>query len=113
VKDLFERLFSGRPAAVGLKECLWAAATSAIDELLVHDHVTAPGVVCPHDGWLGESAASCPICGRATRPTDDIVDELVQRVIDENGSIEHVETDTDLEPRLVGAVLRFPLPPFP
>jgi peptide subunit release factor 1 (eRF1) len=113
VQDLFERAASQRPAAIGLRECLWAATTAAVEELLVHDDVTAPGVVCPREGWLGESADSCPVCGTPTRQTPDVIDELVERVIDEGGSIEHVEVDTELEPHLVGAVLRFPLPPFP
>jgi peptide chain release factor subunit 1 len=112
VQDLFERAASRRPTAVGLKECLWAATTGAVDELLVHDDAIAPGVVCPRDGWLGESTESCPICGTTTRRTPDVIDELVERVIDEGGSIEHVEVDTALESHLVGAMLRFALPPL-
>jgi peptide chain release factor subunit 1 len=41
-----------------------------------------------------------------------VIDELVERVIDEGGSIEHVEVDTALESHLVGAMLRFALPPL-
>jgi peptide subunit release factor 1 (eRF1) len=110
VQDLFERAASGRPAAIGLRDCICAATTGAIDELLVHDEVTAPGVVCPRGDWLGESGDACPICGTPTRSAPDIVDELVEQVIDEGGSIEHVEVDTELEPHMVGAILRFPLP---
>jgi peptide chain release factor subunit 1 len=113
LQDLFERVATRRPATVGLRECLWAATTGAVAELLIHDEVTAPGVVCPRDGWLGESGGTCPICASKTRQTPDIIDELTERVIDEGGAIEHVAADTELEPHLVGAVLRFPLPPFP
>jgi peptide chain release factor subunit 1 len=53
------------------------------------------------------------VCGTPTRHTPDVIDELTERVIDEGGSVEHVAIDTELEPQLVGAVLRFPLPSLP
>jgi hypothetical protein len=40
-----------------------------------------------------------------------VIDELVQAVIDESGSIEHVEADTPLREHTLAAALRFPLPP--
>jgi hypothetical protein len=113
VQDLFERAATKRPTAIGLRECLWAATTGAVAELLVHDDVSRAGVVCPRDGWLGESASTCPVCGTPTRHTPDVIEELTERVVDEGGSVEHVEIDTELEPQLVGAVLRFPLPSLP
>lgn len=112
-QDLLERAASHRPAAIGLRDCLWAATTGAVDELFVYGEATAAGVVCPRDGWLGETGGSCPICGTATRQSADIIDELVVRVIDDGGSIEQVDADTELAPKLVAAVLRFPLPPLP
>ncbi len=113
VQDLFERAATQRPTAIGLRDCLWAATTGAVEELLVHDEVTAPGVVCPRDGWLGESGDVCPISGTKTRPTPDIIDELAERVVDEGGMVKHVMVETELEPHRVAAVLRFPLPAFP
>lgn len=47
------------------------------------------------------------------RQTSDIIDELVEAVVDEGGSIEHVQADTELKKHVVGALLRFPLPPAP
>jgi peptide chain release factor subunit 1 len=70
-------------------------------------------VVCDTDGWLGETGDTCPVDGSPTRRTDDVIDELVERVIDEGGAIEHVEVETELAPHLVAAALRFPLPPRP
>ena len=113
VHDLFERASTQRPTAIGLRECLWAATTGAVEELLVHDEVTAPGVVCPQDGWLGESGDACPISGTKTRLTPDVIDELTERVIDEGGTVKHVMVETELAPHRVAAVLRFPLPAFP
>ena len=55
----------------------------------------------------------CPLCGNETRHTPDVIDELVQAMIDESGSIKHIRADTELKEHFVGASLRFPLPPQP
>jgi peptide chain release factor subunit 1 len=42
-----------------------------------------------------------------------VIDELVEAVIDEGGSIHHVRADAELREYLAAALLRFPLPPAP
>jgi peptide chain release factor subunit 1 len=42
-----------------------------------------------------------------------VIDELVEAVIDEGGSIQHVRAETELAQRLTAAGLRFALPPGP
>jgi peptide chain release factor subunit 1 len=42
-----------------------------------------------------------------------VIDELVEAVIDEGGSIQHVRADTELRAHLTAAWLRFALPPEP
>jgi hypothetical protein len=64
-------------------------------------------------GWLARSGDVCPLYGKATRRTPDVIDELVQAVIDEDGSVKHVEAGTKLADRAVAAYLRFPPPPPP
>ncbi|MDT4984971.1 MAG: peptide chain release factor subunit 1 [Pseudonocardiales bacterium] len=113
VAEVFEAAAERRAAAIGLSDCLWAATVGAVAHLLVHDDAIAPGVVCDTDGWLGETGDTCPVDGSPTRHADDVIDELVERVIDEGGAIEHVEVETQLAPHLVAAALRFPLPPRP
>jgi peptide chain release factor subunit 1 len=113
VAEALERAAAHRPAAIGLRDCLWAGTVAAIQDLLVQDDVTVPGVVCPACGWLAESGQTCPIDGSATRATPDVLDELVETVIDENGSVEHVRSETPLREHVVVATLRFPLPPLP
>jgi peptide chain release factor subunit 1 len=70
-------------------------------------------VVCDESGWLALAGDVCPLCGQATRHTPDVIDELVQAVIDEDGSVKHVEPPTELADRLAAAYLRFPLPRLP
>jgi peptide chain release factor subunit 1 len=62
-------------------------------------------------GALGLEA--CPVCGRPTRPTPDVIDELAEAVIERGGAVEHVLAETELKEHGVAAELRFPLPPQP
>jgi peptide chain release factor subunit 1 len=113
VTEVLDKVAAGGLAAAGLEPCLWAGSVAAIQRLLVHDDITAQGVVCDESGWLGETGDTCPLCGKPTRPTEDVVDELSQAVIDSGGTVEHVLADTRLQDQLVVADLRFPLPPRP
>jgi peptide subunit release factor 1 (eRF1) len=113
VADAFERAASGGLAAVGLRSCLWAGSAAAIDTLIVQEGATAPGVVCDESRWLALSGDSCPICGRPTRQTEDVIDELVEAVTSEGGSFRPVWAETELERTTAAAALRFPLPPEP
>ena len=111
VSEVFEKAAMGQPAALGLESCLQAAPVAAIKTLLVLQGAIAPGVVCDESRWLAASGDICPVCGNPTRRTPDVIDELVAVVIDEGGSVRHVEADTKLSEYLVAAELRFPLPP--
>jgi peptide subunit release factor 1 (eRF1) len=111
VAEILDRAAAGGLAAVGVPACLWAGSVAAIQTLLVQEGVTASGVVCDDSGWLALAGDTCPICGKPTRHTPDVIEELVQAVIDESGSIEHVEADTPLKEHTLAAALRFPLPP--
>jgi peptide subunit release factor 1 (eRF1) len=111
VAEVLNRAAAGGLAAVGIPACLWAGSVAAIQTLLVQEGVTAAGVVCDDSGWLALAGDTCPLSGKPTRPTPDVIDDLVQAVIDEGGSIEHVEADTPLQQHTLAAALRFPLPP--
>ena len=113
VAETLERAATGGMAALGLPDCLWAGSVRGIQTLLVQDGAQAPGVVCDESGWLARSGGTCPLCGKVTRSTPDVIDELVQAVVDEGGSIRHVRAQTQLGDALTAAELRFPLPPRP
>ncbi|HEY2762739.1 MAG TPA: hypothetical protein VGJ13_01775 [Pseudonocardiaceae bacterium] len=104
---------AGGLATLGLRPCLWAGSVAAVGQLMVQDGAVVPGVICDHDRWLALASQRCPLCGRPVRRAADIVDELMEVVIDEGGSIEHICADTALKEYVVAASLRFPLPPEP
>ena len=113
VAETFEKARGGGLGALGLDACLWAGAVGAVQALLVQDGAIAAGVVCEQSHWLGTEGATCPVCGRPTRPTPDVIDELAEAVIERDGAVEHVLAETELKEYLVAAELRFPLPPRP
>jgi peptide chain release factor subunit 1 len=111
VAEVLERAAVGGLAAVGPSPCLRAGSVAGIQTLLVQEGVTAPGVVCDESGWLALAGDTCPMSGQPTRPVPDVIDDLVQAVIDEGGSIQHIRADTPLREHRLAAALRFPLPP--
>jgi peptide chain release factor subunit 1 len=113
VAEVLERAAEHKPAAIGVPPCLWASSMAAIQTLLVQDGVVVPGVACDNCGWLGTGGATCPVCASDLRQTPDVLDELVQAVIDESGTVEHVVADTPLTEHVAIASLRFPVPPEP
>ncbi|HKB30800.1 MAG TPA: hypothetical protein VKD26_08185 [Streptosporangiaceae bacterium] len=113
VAEVLDTVAAGGLATAGLDSCLWAATVAAIGTLLVQEGAVVAGVVCDQSGWLALSGDTCPLSGNPTRPTADIIEELVEAVIHEGGSIEHVEVETPLVEYTVAAALRFPLPPMP
>lgn len=111
VAEVLDRAAVGGLAAAGLAGCLWAGSVAAIQQLLVQQGTPVPGVVCDESGWLALAGDTCPFCGKPTRRTPDVVDELVHAVIDEGGAVRHIEAGTKLDEFALAAALRFPLPP--
>lgn len=113
VDEVVESEAAGGLATVGVEHCLWGASMKALELLLVEEDATLPGVVCDESGWFGRSGDVCPLCGSETRATDDIIEAVVEAVIDVGGSVRHIREETQLQQQLMGARLRFPLPPAP
>jgi peptide chain release factor subunit 1 len=113
VAELLAMEASGGRAASGLEACLWAGSIAAVQDLYVQDGSSMPGVVCDESRWFALRGERCPLCGRATRRTPDVIDELAEAVIDEGGAIHHVRAVTELAEKLIASSLRFVLPPIP
>jgi hypothetical protein len=112
VSEVLATEAAGGQATSGLQACLWAGSIAAIADLYVQDGATEPGVVCePH--WFAVRGATCPICGRRTRKTPDVLNELVEAAIDTGAAIHHVRAETELVDKLAASSLRFVLPPMP
>ena len=100
-----EILGAGRLAAIGLPACLAAVSGGAVDRLLVPDDGMIPGFACGRCGLLSAGPGECPGCGAAARPVPDLLEEMVQRTLDDNGQVTVIRD----APFSVAAKLRFPV----
>ena len=111
VDQVLELAAAGGLAALGPEDCLWAGSMSAIDTLLVRDGTTLLGVLCDESRWLAASGDICPVCGKRTRYTPDVLDELAAAVIETGGLARQIAADLMPEEYPAAAKLRFPAPP--
>jgi len=107
-RELAEEVLAGPPgrlAAIGLPACLAAVSRGAVDRLLVPDDGMIGGYACDRCGALSAGRGECPGCGTAARPVPDLLEEMVQRTLDDDGRVTVVRD----APFSVAAKLRFPV----
>jgi len=86
---------------------------AAVQTLAILDGAQEPGVVCDQSRWLGLAGDTCPLCGRPTRRSPDVIAELAEVVAAEGGTVRHVAGGDWLADYQVAAALRFQPPPAP
>jgi peptide chain release factor subunit 1 len=112
VNELLDLAGGGGRAACGPGATIDALVLGEVSTLVLADGLRASGSECPNCGHLEwGTAGTCPVCGHALRPGEDIVDRLVQRAAGQSGEVEIVHDEaaqrlTD-SCRGVGGVLRF------
>jgi Bacterial archaeo-eukaryotic release factor family 10 len=95
----------GRLAAVGLPACLAAVNESAVARLLVAHEGMIPGFACGRCGELRTGSDECPDWGTAARAVPDLLEEMVQRALDDDGQVTVIRD----APFIIAAKLRFPV----
>jgi peptide chain release factor subunit 1 len=110
VAEILATVAKGDLAALGLPQCLKAGSIGAIRQLLLQEGATAAGVVCDACGWLGLSGKECAACWCPVRRADNVLDDLVETVIDQGGSIRRIREKTPLAVWTVAAALHVPMP---
>jgi hypothetical protein len=107
-RDLAEEILGatpGRLAAVGLPPSVAAVNGGAVAHLLVSDEGMIPGFVCGRCGALNVGRERCPDWGIAARVVPDLLEEMVQRTLDDDGQVTVIRD----APFSVAAKLRFPV----
>jgi Bacterial archaeo-eukaryotic release factor family 10 len=95
----------GRLAAVGLPASAAAVNEGAVAHLLVSDQGMIPGFACGRCGALSVCRDQCADWGTAARAVPDLLEEMVQRTLDEDGQVTVIRD----APFSVAAKLRFPV----
>jgi peptide chain release factor subunit 1 len=109
VAQVFDVYEAGGLAVLGLAPCLQAGSVGAVRTLVVEDGAATGGVVCDACGWLGSQGRFCAACECPVRPSEDVVDELVESVIDQGGSVRRIRVSSPLRGWTAAASLKFPL----
>jgi peptide chain release factor subunit 1 len=105
---LNEALAKGGRGAAGLSDVLQALVERRVETLLVDDGLTAPGVRCPADGWLGVDAERCPADGTPTEALHDVVEPAIESAIDQDATVRVLHDRPELGPHgRIAAILRF------
>ena len=95
----------GGLAAVGLLASLTAVNQGVAGHLLVAHEGMIPGFACGRCGALSTGSFECPDCGTAAPAVPDLLEEMVQRTLDDNGPVTMIRD----APFSVAARLRFPV----
>jgi len=95
----------GGLAAVGLHASLTAVNQGVAGHLLVAHEGMIAGYVCGHCGALSTGSVECPDCDTAARTVPDLLEEMVQRTLDDKGPVTMIRD----APFSVAARLRFPV----
>jgi hypothetical protein len=107
-RDLAEEILDatpGRLAAIGLPASVAAVNEGAVAHLLVSDEGMIPGFACGRCGALSACRDQCPDWGTAARAVPDLLEEMVQRSLDDDGQVTVIRD----APFTVAAKLRFPV----
>jgi peptide chain release factor subunit 1 len=110
IDRLVEGVASGGRGAAGLEDTIAALNERRVGVLLVAEGLTAPGVICPRDGWVGvEGPDRCPVDGTELEHRSDIIERAIELAITQSADVligrHHREA---LEQHGgIGAVLRF------
>jgi peptide chain release factor subunit 1 len=113
-KQMVEELIIGdahHPSALGLGPVVDALCQERVWRLTYAEAFRARGGRCVNCAMLfARTEGSCDYCGAAIKPVDDLLEQMIERVLEQDGKIEEVAGEAAL--RLcqaggIGAVLRF------
>lgn len=107
-ETLNEAKSNGR-GVTGLRRVLRATEQGEVETIIMGQEYSARAVECTNCGHLDSHAVPyCPICGRATRPLDDVCEALVPVAVKNNIALVLVPPDEALD-RVgnIAALLRF------
>jgi peptide chain release factor subunit 1 len=107
---LREGVGAGGRGAAGLDGVLGALNERRVEALLLDDTFSAPGVECPHCGWIGSDTGltECPADGGELERRGDVGERAVERALMQDAEVVVLHDRPDLRPHGgIGAVLRF------
>ena len=112
--QIVEELIIGdahHPSALGLEATVHALAEERVWRLIYARDFNAGGGRCTNCGMLfARSEGACDYCGAAIQAVDDLLEQMVERVLEQDGKAEKVAGEAAARLHQaggIGAVLRF------
>jgi peptide chain release factor subunit 1 len=113
-KQIVEELIAGdahHPVSLGLERTVRALCEERIWRLVYAGGFSPSGGQCTNCAMLfARTQGSCDYCGAAIKRVDDLLEQMLERVLEQDGRVEEVAGDAAARLRQVGsigAVLRF------
>ncbi len=101
-------LEKGGRAVTGVKNTLKSLNRGEAQTLLVTRHFSKAGRVCPKCQFLYVDEVRCPSCLVKTSPLLDVIDEAIEKAMDKNCRVEHINPPLSLgKYGKIGALLRY------
>lgn len=109
IKKFLNSLGIKNKAVSGLEETLLASQEKKILKLFLNMGYKKSGFHCTKcDSLFTKKQDKCPYCHGKIEEESDIVDELVQKILDQNGKVEFILDNPELKKvGNIGAMLRF------
>jgi len=100
--------YEGGQATVDVGPTLKALMNGQIHTLVVQESFSRPGYQCPKDHYLDLAKKNCPHCGEELQPVEDVIDEMVEETLRQNGEVHYLQYYPEkLDEKGVAARLRF------
>jgi len=101
-------LEKGGRAVTGVKNTLKSLNRGEAQTLLVTRHFSKAGRICPKCQFLFIDELRCPSCRIKTDPLVDVIDEAIEKAMDKNCQVEHINPPLTLgRYGKIGALLRY------
>ena len=99
----------GRDGVVRLDDTLSSVHAGRVQTLVIHEGFRAAGYRCKGCDYITtQELAQCPFCDHSFEKIVDAVEHAVRRVMQDNGEVEVVHANPDLERAgSIGALLRY------
>ena len=98
----------GGRAVTGVKNTLKSLNRGEAQTLLVTRHFSKTGRICPKCQFLYIDEVRCPSCFIKTNPLVDVIDEAIEKAMDKNCQVEHINPPLSLgRYGKIGALLRY------
>ncbi|MBN1272461.1 MAG: hypothetical protein JXB26_09335 [Candidatus Aminicenantes bacterium] len=108
VDNFITELERGGLAGSGLDNILERLNRGQVQTLMVTRYFSKPGKICSKCGFLYVNKEECPACKVKTEPLVDVIDEAVERAMESNCQVKHINPPSKLRRYgNIGALLRY------